>query len=735
MIINALAILTTSFAAAPELTYFVEHGSEANADAYRQTTWKTGDQAFLAVDDGNLRKTADAGGEVVRTLPLGTPLTVTDASAERTKIGLRVDRWYGVEAKIDGATVRGFVFGSSLTPFRFEGDFDGDGEQEIAAVALSGWFAPRVRVLEPGIDKKRKHVAVLNVPSDIRGRTISARFVPRKGRRPPVFELSHCTGDLCTHAFVRYVGKRKQKVGRLRVAYLFEGSRAAKGEVKWRGRSFTRTFCSERCPDLTKFDEKRSDERVASFELESEARGPNEDVPCVPIGTAASGKYRGKQVISCVVTYPGKQSPDQHNPVRYVVASDKQWIELSSTHSNESFARTFEDQGRAKGVRMKGDPTVLFRGMAQTKALYADARGTVTFSHHSTKAWSSTGLTAAFAHEALGPVYFAKDPDRPSFRGAFYVPQPEGSFRVYVVEPRFTKIRWIGGHRGGGAKKYTSARTECGVQTIASDVVSPKAFGSKDLQVAGVTAEGVPLYTLKDLQHPLASALYEEASKRNEKVGDRETFFSSVPAFYRRDSFGRLVRFTRTDLLAPDMCEPVVYFYPTATQRVRMSIDERIEIHRAVPEPVGHTWVIDAVPDGRNVVWWEGVWKHFETPERGFSVPGPESRTFLADVLPKLGLTTPEAADFIAAWAPRLERNAHNTIYFHRREAIDELVPMSITPRPDSLIRVMMDYRGTPTPVEIDAPEISKPPARRGFTVVEWGGVDRAVSNVVFVSG
>ena len=54
------------------------------------------------------------------------------------------------------APVTGWVFGNTLTPFRFEADLDGDGELEVATVVMSNDFKARVRVLEPNVKPPRR---------------------------------------------------------------------------------------------------------------------------------------------------------------------------------------------------------------------------------------------------------------------------------------------------------------------------------------------------------------------------------------------------------------------------------------------------------------------------------------------------------------------------------------------------------------------------------------------------
>ncbi len=48
-------------------------------------------------------------------------------------------------------------------------------------------------------------------------------------------------------------------------------------------------------------------------------------------------------------------------------------------------------------------------------------------------------------------------------------------------------------------------------------------------------------------------------------------------------------------------------------------------------------------------------------------------------------------------------------------------MPLEITPKPDTLIRINMAFK--PLPIKIDVKEQVLPVAERnGYTVVEWGG-------------
>jgi hypothetical protein len=48
---------------------------------------------------------------------------------------------------------------------------------------------------------------------------------------------------------------------------------------------------------------------------------------------------------------------------------------------------------------------------------------------------------------------------------------------------------------------------------------------------------------------------------------------------------------------------------------------------------------------------------------------------------------------------------------------------MRVEPRPDTVVRQFMIFRGSAAPVAVGAPELPQR-TRRGFTVVEWGGAE-----------
>ena len=92
----------------------------------------------------------------------------------------------------------------------------------------------------------------------------------------------------------------------------------------------------------------------------------------------------------------------------------------------------------------------------------------------------------------------------------------------------------------------------------------------------------------------------------------------------------------------------------------------------------------------------------------------------MQEKLALIGLRPKEYNEFIVYWLPHMENNRYNLIAFQEKDYTDS-AKLTITPTPDSVLRVFMTYKSLTLPVAIPPQEL-KPFVRRGFTVVEWGG-------------
>lgn len=185
----------------------------------------------------------------------------------------------------------------------------------------------------------------------------------------------------------------------------------------------------------------------------------------------------------------------------------------------------------------------------------------------------------------------------------------------------------------------------------------------------------------------------------------------------------------RPDEPAPE--KPVIYLYPEAETAVTVTLDLEGRLTCVYPAMERGAWTVTAQPDGTltdaqgqtyNYLYWEGVSDADYDLSQGFCVSGADTAAFLEDALSQLGLTRREANEFIVYWLPRMEPNPYNLISF-QTDAYTSHAALTVTPEPDSLLRVFMVWKPLETPVDVPAQSL---PAfsRSGFTVVEWGGAE-----------
>ena len=181
------------------------------------------------------------------------------------------------------------------------------------------------------------------------------------------------------------------------------------------------------------------------------------------------------------------------------------------------------------------------------------------------------------------------------------------------------------------------------------------------------------------------------------------------------------------EIIAVD-AKPVIYLYPEETIDVTVKLDYSGQLTTTYPAYQGG-WTVSAAPDGTltdesgqtyNYLYWEGETTTRYDFTEGFCVAGADTAAFLEGALAQLGLTRREANEFIVYWLPMMEGNPYNLIAF-QQEAYTDSAKLTVTPAPDSVLRVFMAWK--PLESSVDVPAQTLPTfARRGFTLVEWGG-------------
>lgn len=187
-----------------------------------------------------------------------------------------------------------------------------------------------------------------------------------------------------------------------------------------------------------------------------------------------------------------------------------------------------------------------------------------------------------------------------------------------------------------------------------------------------------------------------------------------------------------TDPDNPMVDKPIIYLYPTQTTDVSVKVGKPEQLTVSYPD-YSDGWQVTAQPNGdltdkrtgRQLysLYYESQSDDgFTVQDDGFMVSRDDTVSFLEDKLAQLGLNEREAEEFIVYWLPRLQQHDYNYIRFATADEINQSMPLSVNPQPDTIIRVLMTYKGLDQPIDVTEQQLPETPTRQGFTLVEWGG-------------
>lgn len=180
--------------------------------------------------------------------------------------------------------------------------------------------------------------------------------------------------------------------------------------------------------------------------------------------------------------------------------------------------------------------------------------------------------------------------------------------------------------------------------------------------------------------------------------------------------------------------KPIIYIYPEEEMDIEVKLGNPELLTTSYPK-YNNGWKISAKPDGTLIdkenereyysLYWEGInpKKYTNNFENGFVVEGKDVAQFLEEKLKILGLNEKEAQEFIIYWLPKMEQNKYNYIRFEETEEINNYMPLIINPVPDTVIRIMMEWKALDEKVEIPEQQLNTV-ERSGYTVIEWGGTE-----------
>lgn len=178
--------------------------------------------------------------------------------------------------------------------------------------------------------------------------------------------------------------------------------------------------------------------------------------------------------------------------------------------------------------------------------------------------------------------------------------------------------------------------------------------------------------------------------------------------------------------------KPVIYLYPETTTNVSVKLPPFINVTQSEPTYPKQGWNVTAQPNGEltyknasyGSLFWEGTGVGYAKPTTGYRVRGADVESFLRATLPKYGLQGREIDEFMEFWVPLMKDQDVMRVSF-LTDAFDQAAPLAVSPKPATLIRVFMDWEPISEKTVVPASETPTAPARKGFTLVEWGGLLR----------
>ena len=177
------------------------------------------------------------------------------------------------------------------------------------------------------------------------------------------------------------------------------------------------------------------------------------------------------------------------------------------------------------------------------------------------------------------------------------------------------------------------------------------------------------------------------------------------------------------------IAKPILYLYPEKETNVTVTFEHPEFLETTYPK-FTNSWNVKASPNGdlydKNgkyyyALYWDEKKVHTVDFTEGFYVEGKNAIDFLEEKLTIIGLNAKERNEFIMYWLPILEKNKKSLVYFELTEERENVNKINISPKPDSLLRVVIHVKKVDKKVNIKEEKLTGF-NRTGFVAVEWGG-------------
>ncbi|MFA5157678.1 MAG: hypothetical protein WC451_00600 [Patescibacteria group bacterium] len=317
----------------------------------------------------------------------------------------------------------------------------------------------------------------------------------------------------------------------------------------------------------------------------------------------------------------------------------------------------------------------------------------------------------------------------------YYVLRNDGARIIYSPTPTYRNddgtfsVTWS--NALGASYKYSQIKTSgCGGGGGSFPLIIDQTALSTKTEVA--SASGKKIYTV-DAASPLANFAY--AVYKMDEMGSKVTqaaMMADLGVLVLQDGYDNWTIYMN-DKYAPavECGKPVIYLYPEKNTEVSVKVGADIRIS----EPAYNGgWKVSASPSGKltlggqiyDSLYWEGTgWGKYPAVTSGTVVETFRVAEVITNQLKYMGLNNKEIADFKEFWLPKMPASPFVRLTWFGTEEMDELAPIAVSPKPDSSIRVFLDFQGLDSKETITSQILPKY-QRVGFTLVEWGGLLRS---------
>jgi len=177
--------------------------------------------------------------------------------------------------------------------------------------------------------------------------------------------------------------------------------------------------------------------------------------------------------------------------------------------------------------------------------------------------------------------------------------------------------------------------------------------------------------------------------------------------------------------------KPAIYLYPEEDTEVKVTLDINGIFTKTIPS-YNSGWEVFATKEGKifskdmkesyDYLFWEAQMNNLTLPDNGWVVAQENLIGWFDENLTKLGLNERESADFMEYWLDKLSYSEYYEIKLLDQSFLEKNAQLTISPSPDTVIRVIFYFTPLGEYKVLEAPAIDTP-KRKGFVVLEWGGI------------